>query len=366
MKKKILAIIMAITILVPSFAFGQTQPATEAEVDLRFLAETLEYIERNYPFETEEKQLVEGALKGMLQSLDPYSDYYTKEEAEDIYAELLGEFSGIGVYIEKRDEYIDIVNLMKGQPAEKAGIQKGDKIVSVDKVDIKDMDLAKVSKLIKGPKDTKVTLGIKRGEKLLKIEVIRREIKINPVEYRIIEENIGYIELKEFNGNALGQVKNVLKYFDSQNISKIIFDVRGNPGGQLYEAIEITKLFVPRGEIVHIREKNKALVSHVSNLEKSKYELIVLVNENSASAAEIFAGAVKDRGAGTLIGGKTFGKGLVQSLVPVKHGGIVKLTTAEYLTPNKTSIHGVGIEPDIKIENTNIDHQMEKAIEILK
>lgn len=366
MKKRFIIFTIVIAMLVPGLAFGQTQANIEAEVDLRFFAETLRFIEENYPFEIEEKELVEGALKGMLQSIDPYSDYYTEEEAADIYAGLFGTFSGIGVTIEKEDAYVNIVGVMKGQPAEKAGLKVGDKILSVDGKEVKDMDLNQVSKLIKGPKDTKVTLGVKRGEKLLTIEVVRQQIKVNPVSYKILDGNIGYIELLEFNSNGYVEIKKALEDFNSKNVKKVIFDIRDNPGGQLNQAIAISKLFVPKGEVVHVREKNKALVTHMSTLEKPKYDLVVLVNENSASAAEIFAGAVKDRGAGTLVGKKTFGKALVQSFIPTRQGGVLKLTIGEYLTPNKTSINEVGIEPDIEVENTNIDHQMEKAIEILK
>lgn len=339
---------------------------SKEEVDLMFFVETLEYIEEHYPFEIKESDLLEGALKGMLHSLDPYSDYYTSEEAAEVYGNLLGTFTGIGVYIEKAEEYIKVQEVMKGHPAEKSGMKKDDLIIEVDNVDIKNMEIDEASKLIRGPIDTKVNLKIKRKEEYLTIVVKREQIKVNPVEYKILEGNIGYVELKEFNANGLTEMKKALKYFDDKKVKKVILDIRNNPGGQLNQAIEITRLFVPKGPVLHIREKNKDLVTHISTLEKSKYKLVVLVNENSASASEILAGAIKDRKAGTLVGEKTYGKGVVQSLIPIKYGGILKLTISEYLTPNKTSINGIGIEPDIKVENTTLDLQLEKAIEILK
>lgn len=370
MNKKTLSgiiFILILTLITPTLAIAESQnQIPEQEADIIFFAEVLQLIMDRYPFEAKESDLIEAALRGMLQSLDPYSDYYTKEEAESMYGNLLGTFSGIGVHIEEKDGYINVVKILKGQPAEKAGLKKDDLIISVDDIDIKDIGLTKVSAMIKGPKDTKVKLGIKRGEKLLTIEVTRKIILINPVHYEILEKDIGYIQLDEFNTQTTLEINKALKEFDNKRIKKIILDLRDNPGGLLDQAISASKLFVPRGPIVHVREKGKALVTHTSTLAKSKYKLVVLVNENSASASEIFAGAIKDRKVGTLVGTKTFGKGLVQSIYPILDGSMIKLTIAEYLTPNKISINGKGIEPDILVENTEEDLQLLKAIEILK
>lgn len=365
-KKSLIALLLAITLLISNTGTVEAKAIEEPKVDLEFFEEILQLIKSDYPFKIEEQQLLQGALKGMLQSIDPYSDYYTNEEAENLMNSINGNFSGIGVYIEERDGYINILRPIAGQPAEKAGIKKDDLIISVDGIDIKNMGLGKVSSMIKGIEGTDVTLEIKRGRELLTFKVKRQTIIINPVKYQIFEENIGHIMLEEFNSQATKEVKKVLKYFDTKGIKKIILDLRDNPGGLLNEAIDMAKLFVPEGPVVHIRENNKSLVTHVSTLKEEKYELIVLVNENSASASEILAGAIKDRKAGILIGTKTFGKGIVQSLIPTTEGSIIKLTTAEYLTPNKTSIHGKGIKPHITIKNTNIDKQLEKAINILR
>lgn len=365
MKKRLITFILAITMLIPNIALGQAELEKKSEADILFFSEVLNYIENNYPFETDESQLIESGLKGMLQSIDPYSNYYTAEEAEDIYSDMTGRFAGIGVYMRQKEDYLLVMDTMKGHPADKAGIKKDDIIISVDNLDIKGLDISKVSKLIKGPKGTDVIIGVKRGDKLLKFKVKREEIKVNPVESKVLENNIGYIEFREFNSQGVKEMEKVLNEFDNKGIKKLILDIRNNPGGQLNQAIEISKLFVTKGPIVHIREKNKALLTYVSKLEKPKYDLVVLVNENSASASEILAGAIKDSKSGTLVGTKTFGKGLVQGLISIKGGGILKLTIAEYLTPNKTSINGIGIEPDVKVENTNLDLQMEKAMEIL-
>lgn len=362
-----LVFVLIFTLISPTMILAETQKqGIQQEADLIFFEEVLDYILDNYPFEVNESQLIESALKGMLQSLDPYSDYYTKDEAENIYGSLLGTFSGIGVHIEAKDGYVNVVNVIKGQPAEKAGLKKNDVIVSVDDTDIKDMKLDKISSMIKGPKGTKVKLGIKRGESLIKFEIKRDTILVNPVNYEILDNKIGYIQLDEFNTQATIEIKKALAEFDYRNVKKVILDLRDNPGGLLNQAISVGRLFVPKGPVVHIREKDKALITHTSALEKPKYKLVVLVNENTASASEILAGAIKDRKSGTIIGTQTFGKGVVQSIIPIADGSMIKMTVSEYLTPNEISINGVGIEPDIIVENTEEDFQLVKAIEILK
>jgi len=366
---RIFCLILVLALITPTVASAQAQVLTqpqEFKADLQFFKEVLDYVVENYPFEVNRSDLIESAIKGMLQSLDPYSNYYTKEEAQSMYSDLLGTFSGIGAYLEEKDGYVSIVSVMKGQPAEKAGLQKGDLIISVDGVDIKGFGVDKVSSMIKGEKGTKVILGIKRGNQTLTIEVVRDTIIINPVYYEILEDNIGYIRLDSFNLYATSEVKKALDYFDSKNIKKIILDLRDNPGGLLSQAVAIARLFVPKGPIVYERRKNSSLTVYVSDLEKPKYDLVVLVNGYSASASEILAGAVKVTKAGKLVGTKTYGKGTVQTVITLIDGSILKLTVAEYLLPDKTSINGIGIEPDFIVENTDEDLQLMKAIELLK
>jgi len=360
--------LLLITSIAPNYALAEIQfVEEETKADLKLFEDTFELIKESYPFDIEEDKLIEAALKGMLKSIDPYSDYYTKEEADSKFSTILGNFSGIGVYIEEKEGYVNIIDTIKGQPAEIVGIKKNDLIISVEDIDIKGLGLEKVSSMIKGEKGTKVTIGLKRGEKLLTFEITRDTIKINPVNYEILENNIGYLQIEDFNSQVTEEVKNALNEFDSKKVTNIILDLRDNPGGLLDEVIDTAKILIPKGAIVHVRNKGKALITHTSTLAKSKYKLAVLVNENSASASEILAGAIKDRKAGTLIGTKTFGKGIIQSLMYVTNGSMVKLTTAEYLTPNKISIHGKGIVPNITIKNTEKeDLQLKKAIEILK
>lgn len=372
MRKRILIFILAFAMLLPVNIFAADTKSLQAQsndTDLMLFIETFQYIKDNYPFEIEDKDLIEGGLKGMLQTLDPYSDYYTLDEATEVYKSMFGTFSGIGVYIEEKDAYINIKDTINGAPGEKAGLKKDDLIVSIDGTDTKNMSLQNAQKMIQGLIGTKVKLGIKRENNTLPlyIEVTRDKIIINPVEYEVLEDGIGYIKLKEFSQYATIEVNKALDYFNTKGITKVILDLRDNPGGLLNQAIEISRIFVPKGPIVHIKEKNKPLVTHVSTTKTQKYKLVVLINENSASASEIFAGAIKDTKSGYIIGKKSFGKGIVQSMIPLSNGSILKMTTSEYLTPNKTSIHGIGIIPDKVVENTaNEDLQLKEAVKQLR
>ena len=375
MKNKLLSMLLSIAIAL-SFApnVSSASPLTlyeikihREEADIELVVDTYNFIKETYPFEVSDKDLSEAALKAMLKSLDPYSDYYTKEEAADVYMNILGYFTGIGIYIQKGEDYIDIINPIEGTEAEKAGLLLGDIITSIDGQDTKDMTLNEASKRIKGEEGTKVKLEVLRNNKKLNFEITRKEVTINPVKYEKLSDDIAYIKLTEFSKNSTEEVKKALYFFQTEKISKIILDVRNNPGGLFDEAVAITSLFVERGPVVHVKEKNASPISYFSAVVYPNKDLVLLINEKSASASEILAGAIKDRKAGIIIGKKTFGKGTIQNMIPLLNGSLIKLTTAEYLTPNYTSIHGLGIEPDIIVDNTqDKDLQLERAIEILK
>ena len=370
-RRTLLALILCLTlttVVTPVYG-AQSEELIDKKADIILFMQTLDYIKSKYPFEIENRELITNGIKGMLQGLDEYSDYYTKEEAEQFMKKVSGDYAGIGVYIEKKGNYIGVINAIEGSPGEKAGLKPGDLIISVDGKIIKGVTLEEVSHLIQGPKGTKVKLTIMREGTAnpIQLDITRDNIKINPVKYEILENQIGYIKLSEFNHYATTYMKEALKEFDKKGIKKVIVDVRNNPGGLLNESVGVTELFVPKGPIVHIRNKGKIGTTYVSTLEKPKYELVVLVNSNSASASEIFAGAVKDRKAGTIVGTITYGKGLVQGVTNLSDGSLIKMTIAEYLTPNKTSIHNKGVEPDIMVINSkDEDLQLKKAIEILK
>jgi len=373
MTKKLLSLLLALTLILPSAAFAQGSSlgdikSHETDADLELMTEVYNYIQEAYPLELDNKAVIEGGLKGMLQAIDPYSDYYTPEEASQLYMELMGHFTGIGIYIEKQETYINIVETIEGANAKEAGLLAGDVIISIDGMDTRNMSLSEASGMIKGVKGTTVKLGIKRSgvEEILYFEIVRDEVVINPVSYFEIEEGIGYIKLNEFSQTAAIETRKALVSFNKDETRKIILDLRNNPGGLLDQAVKIAKEFVPQGPIVHIRERNTSLLTYSSYNSVPNYDLVALVNKNSASASEILAGAIRDRDSGILIGERTYGKGIVQSIIPLENGSLIKMTTAEYLTPKYRSIHGIGIEPDIIVENVGgVDFQLEKAIEIL-
>lgn len=365
--KKVLLLGLVLVFLVPNtlWAANTSHDLGKGQA-LLFFMDIFDYVKENYPFEVSNEKLIVNSIKGMLQGLDKNSNFYTREEAESLLRNLEGNYGGIGVVIENLEGKITIKSLIKNSPAERAGLKEGDIIVSIDNVNLESLHLEDVSNLIRGDIDTKIRLGILRGNNPspIYIDVVRENIRINPIDYKVLEKNIGYIKIHEFNPNASIYIKEALEDFKKKNINKIILDLRDNPGGLLSEALSIGELFIPKGPIVHIRT-NKNITTHISTNEKAKYKLAVLINENSASASEIVAGAIKERGVGVLIGKKTYGKGTVQTMLPLRDGSLMKLTTAEYLLPNMTRIHKIGIEPDIEIENTDQDLQLKKAIEFL-
>jgi len=364
--KKLVLLLLVLTILLtPIASIAESNLASETDLDYFLKVKNL--IEKNYYIKPSEKELMEGAIKGLFWGLDENSNYYTKEEFETLLEDISGDFVGIGVYIKEEEGSIIIESPIEGGPAQKAGVKMGDKIVSVDGKNIKGMSTPEVIDLMKGEPNTKIKLGIEREKKPMTLEVKREVIKINPVEYKILKDNIGYIKINQFNQHTYDNLVPALSKFYKENISNIVIDLRDNPGGLLDEVVEILGLFIPEGPIVHIKYRGDIERTYYSKLKKPKYKLAVLINENSASASEIFAGAVQDTKVGTIVGVPSYGKGTVQQIVPLPNGDGMKLTIAEYLTPNKRSIHKKGIKPDIIVENKDDtkDTQLEKAIEAL-
>lgn len=354
-------VLIAVIMIVVMFSSGsmikvyaeETQEESSLQQQMDYLGKLIEFVEHNYVNSVSEEDLVEGAYKGIFNALDPHSTYYTPEEYEKFQTSTSGVFGGTGIHITIRNEEIYIIAPIEDTPADRAGIKAGDIIISVDGTDVRDYSLEKAADMIRGEIGTSVQLGIKReGEQdILYFDLVREEIRISPVSSKVMEEDIGYIRISSFNSNTEENIQKVLENFDSQGIKDIIIDLRNNPGGLLDEVVEMSKHFIPQGSIVHIDKRDGKRTTHTSDLQQQKYKLAVLVDGGSASASEIFAGAVQDTGAGTIIGTQTFGKGTVQSVVPLTNGGSVKLTIARYLTPNERIIDGEGITPDIVVEN---------------
>ena len=348
--KTILFFVISLTVL------SNTVFASAAlDTDIGSIKEVMDLINNNYKTKVPNQQLVDGAIKGMLNSLDPHSTYFTKEEYESFLQSINGGYSGIGVNIKKIDKYIQVIGVMKDSPAQRVGIKEGDKFITVGDISAVDMEIDIFVAKVKGPKGTKIKLGIIRDdlETPLVLEVMRDNIKVTNVEYKILEGNIGFIKIYEFGADGAEEVKEALKKFDENNVLKVIVDLRGNPGGYLDVAANICKNFIPKGPIVYVKTNSDEQIYN-SDLKEQKYKLAVLVDGGSASASEIVAGAVKDTKAGVIIGTKTYGKGTVQTFFKLDDGNYIKLTIANYLTPNKNSVDGVGINPDFVIKNPNL------------
>ncbi|WP_034600646.1 S41 family peptidase [Clostridiisalibacter paucivorans] len=357
--KKALSLIMALTIAVPltiTSASAQGKAPQGLDENLEYIGKLIKFVQVYHAGEeVTEDELIQGAMKGVFYNLDPYSKYYTEEEFEELNEDVSGNFGGIGVRIIEKDGYVTVLAPIEGTPGFKAGIKADDKIVLVDGEDIVGYTSKQAMDIMRGEPGTEIKIGILRENVsgILYFDIVREIIEINPISHEILEDNIGYIKITEFNQNTLRNIEDVLKELDKEGIEDIVIDLRNNPGGFLTQVIEMSKYFVPEGPIVHVKNADGKTDSYKSTNKDPKYNLAVLVNRGSASASEIFAGAVKDTGVGKIIGAKTFGKGSVQKMIPLTNGGGIKLTIAEYLTPNKNKVNGIGITPDIVVETRN-------------
>lgn len=328
-----------------------------------------------YEDEIDEDALTEGMYAGYVEALgDPYSVYYTEEETKELLEGTSGEYSGIGAVLSQdyATNIITIVNVYEDSPAKEAGLLEGDILYQVDDREITDESLSEVVTWIKGDEGTEVILHVLRGNEQLELRAVRRKIEAHTVAYEMKDNQIGYIAVSEFDSVTYDQFKEALDTLEMQGMEGLVIDLRSNPGGNLDTVVEMLKLILPKGTIVSIRDKQgKEDVYACDGKNEFSKPLAVLVNQYSASASEIFAGAVQDYGLGKLVGMTTYGKGIVQQLVPLGDGTYLKLTVAEYFTPGGRNIHGVGINPDIEIEyepdeeNPEADNQLDKALEII-
>ena len=362
MKKRILAIVLALIILsAPVFAdttFTFRVPGAEDEQKseaAKKIEAIIDIIKREYYKDVKEEDLINGAIKGIFEALDSHSTYFSPEDYKEFMIDLEGEIVGIGVQIERRDGRVTVVAPIEGTPAYKAGIKTGDKIVEVDGTDITEYTTDQAANLIRGKEGTEVEIGIIRegSPEIIYYKLIREVIEIIPVKYEIKEGNIGYIRITEFSGKTYSSMVSIVNEFKEKGIKGVIIDVRGNPGGLLDEVVEVCRLLIPEGPIVKIQVKNEIKETYMSDLDEAPFKLVVLVDKGSASASEILAGAVKDSNTGIIVGEKTYGKGTVQNVMRISGGGGVKITIANYLTPNNFSLDGIGITPDIEVKRTD-------------
>ena len=310
-------------------------------------------ITREYLEDADPDKLMTGAAKGMVAMLgDPYSVYYTEEEYKELMKDLNGEYFGVGIKIQQSTETkaITVVQVFKGSPAEAAGLQKGDLLLGVNDTDIDGMESDQVVTMIRGEENTTVKLTLLRNGETITADVARANITVQRVSSKILEGNIGYVYISEFTGTAKSEYEAALKEFASKGIKGLIVDLRDNLGGYLNDACEMVDPLLPEGTIVYTENKRGERMTKKSDANALGIPLAVLVNEYSASASEIFAGAVQDAGVGKIVGTKTFGKGIVQEMFFFNEdGAALKLTTEYYYTASGRSIHKTGIVPDIDV-----------------
>lgn len=339
-------------------------------------------IDKYYLGEINEEKLKEGAIKGYIEGLeDPYSEYISKEDMQDFMDDTTGNFVGVGIYMVKDEERnrVMVLSPIKDSPAEKAGILPGDLILKVDDIEYTADDMSVLANKIKGQSGTTVKVEILRNTETKTFELKRESIKVNPVEGKKLENDIGYIEFNSFDEGTAEDFKNKFKELEKQGIKSLIIDLRNNGGGIVDEALEIADYIADKDSVLlyEVNKDNKEEVKKSKNNPIINMPIIILTNKNTASSSEILCGALKDLGKAKIVGTKTYGKGVIQQLLSLPDGSGIKITSEKYLTPNKTEINKIGIEPDEKVELpesvTNIlrvdekdDTQLQKAIEMLK
>lgn len=332
-----------------------TGHATETYEDLKTFSEVLTQVQKHYVEETKTKDLILGAIRGMLSTLDPHSSYMTPDMYKEIQVETKGEFGGVGIQIGVKDNRLAVIAPIEGTPAHKAGIQAGDFITKVNDETTKDLTLMDAVHKMRGPKGTKVSLTIQRDgvPDPLIFTLIRDIIKIESVKSKVIDKSLAYVRLTQFQESTAKDLNKALKQFREQKLQGTILDLRNNPGGLLTAAVDVSEQFLAPGKlIVYIKGRDGRKDEYVSRSKETPDEspMIVLVNEGSASASEIVAGAMQDWGRAVIIGTTTFGKGSVQTILPLADGSGLRLTTAKYYTPKGRSIQSTGIAPDIVVK----------------
>ena len=347
------------------------------KIDL--FGEVLEKINKEYVDEINQSDSMDSAINGLLQSLDPYSAYMSPEIFNEMQTETSGEFGGLGIEVGMESGVVKVISPIDDTPASKAGIKAGDYIIKIDNVQVQGKSLSEAVDLMRGPVGSSINLTIRRvgQKKALNFNIVREIIEIRSVRAELLKKNVGYIRLTSFNENSSEQIKNQIKKFEkNQNVNSYILDLRNNPGGLLSQAIKVSDFFLNNGEIVSTKSRkaseNRKWFAKKGDLINGK-TLIILINYGSASASEIVAGALKDHKRAIILGENSYGKGSVQSIIPLKNKGAIRLTVAKYYLPSGKSISEVGVSPDIEINEesdefrikTETDNQLDYALKLL-
>ena len=376
MIKRLFVIAFIINFFYFSFAFSSENEIYK-KIDL--FGEVLEKINKEYVDEINQSESMDSAINGLLQSLDPYSSYMSPEIYNEMQTETSGEFGGLGIEVSMESGVVKVISPIDDTPASKAGIKAGDYIVKINDTQVQGKSLTEAVELMRGPVGSSINLTIRRrGEKkALTFNIIREIIQIKSVKSDLLEKNIGYIRLTSFNENSGKQIeREINKLEKDKKVKAYILDLRNNPGGLLSQAIRISDFFLEDGEIVSTKSRktseNRKWFAKKGDLTNGK-TLVVLINYGSASASEIVAGALKDHKRAILIGENSFGKGSVQSIIPLKNEGAIRITVAKYYLPSGKSISQVGVSPDIEVDEdsddflikTETDNQLNYAIKLI-
>ena len=376
MIKKILYLIVLINLF-----FFKTSYSSEKDIykKIDLFGEVLEKINEEYVDEIDQSESMDAAINGLLQSLDPYSGYMSPKTFDEMQTDTSGKFGGLGIEVTMEAGVVKVISPIDDTPASRAGIKAGDYIVKIENTQVQGKSLSEAVDLMRGPVGSSIELTVRRsGEKKALIFSVTREIiEVKSVKVDLLDENIGYLRLTSFNENSAEQIEKEIKKLENKNeLKAYILDLRNNPGGLLSQAIKISDFFLEDGEIVSTKgrrsSENRKWFAKKGDITDGK-TLIVLINYGSASASEIVAGALKDHKRAVLLGANSYGKGSVQSIIPLKNKGAIRLTVAKYYLPSGKSISEVGVSPDIEIEEdlddfkikTETDNQLNYALKLL-
>ena len=378
MKKKIFTLIILIIFNISNLNFvNSAENNIYQKIDL--FGEVLEKINKEYVDEINQSESMDSAINGLLQSLDPYSSYMSPEIFDEMQTETSGEFGGLGIEVGMESGVVKVISPIDDTPASRAGIKAGDYIIKINDIQVQGKSLSEAVDLMRGPVGSSINLTVRRigKKKALNFNIVREIIEIRSVRAELLKKNIGYIRLTSFNENSSEQIKGQIKKFkNNKNINSYILDLRNNPGGLLSQAIRISDFFLDNGEIVSTKSRkaseNRKWFAKKGDLIDGK-TLVVLINYGSASASEIVAGALKDHKRAIIIGENSYGKGSVQSIIPLQNKGAIRLTIAKYYLPSGKSISEVGVSPDIEVNEdsdkfrikTETDNQLNYALKLL-
>lgn len=339
--------------------------------DIFRFAGAMRFIEKRYVSDVDSTKLMDGAINGMVQSLgDPYSIYLTPKMYHQLMDHTEGAFGGIGIYMGFKENKVSVISVMDNSPAAKAGILADDEILAVDGTPVAEMQPEEVAIHIRGKVGTDVTLSLHReGEENREVTITRDTIQVKTAVGKMLEDGMGYIRIASFSEKTAQEFRESYESLEADGMKGLIIDLRENPGGLVTSCVEIAGMLVPEGPVVSVVNRDGNREEYTSELKEQKYPVVALIDGNSASAAEILAGALQDTKSGTLVGTTSYGKGSVQVVMPMFHDDAVKITVAKYYTPRDRSIDGTGIEPDVPVElrqGDPVDTQLLKAEEVLR